>query len=343
MSYNREVYEKVLADFSNKRAKAGETLAARKVEIYEKLPEVLQIDKKLRHTSVKLSMAVFTKSEDEVKAAIERLKRENLDLQAQKAEALVSAGYPYDYLTLPFECPVCKDEGYIGRKMCRCFREALIKEAYFSSNMAALVEKQNFNHFSLSYFSEIPDEATGISPKKNMERILRFAKNYVASFDPSDADSLLFIGQTGLGKTFLSSCIAKEIMDKGYSVIYDTAQNVFDNFEKRKFGREDTCSVDPDKYLQCDLLILDDLGAEYNSPLISSFLYHIINSRSNIGKPMIASTNLLPPDIERVYSSKTLSRIMGEFITLYFIGSDIRQQMLETKMKERASRETMYQ
>ena len=334
MSYNREVFEQVLQRYADKRAKAADTLAARKKEIYRQIPEIAAIDRQLRQSSVRLSMTLFDEKVNDVAAAIEQLRRTNLDLQAEKAELLVSHGYPYDYLSLHYECPKCKDEGYIGAAMCTCFKEALTKQAYLSSNMGTLVDKQNFAKFSLDSYSDAVDAQTGISPRRNMERILRFAERYVADCSPDQADNLLFVGQTGLGKTFLSSCIAKEIMDKGYSVIYDTAQNIFDNFENRKFGREESCTIDPERYFQCDLLIIDDLGSEYVSPLSSSFLYNILNTRSILGKPIIASTNLLPPEIERQYSGKVLSRIMGEFITLYFIGEDIRQKMLAQKLKQ---------
>jgi DNA replication protein DnaC len=237
-----------------------------------------------------------------------------------RREALVKLGYPEDYTSPKYSCPDCSDSGFIGgEKMCHCFREALIKERVAASGMGRLIETQSFDNFSLDVYQN--DQQKGV-----MESIYNSLKKYAMSFSPQTSQSLFFVGDTGLGKTHLSSAIAKEVIDKGFSVVYETAPGMMLRLEKEHF--EHNSQSDSNKYLESDLLIIDDLGAEYSNRATISFLYNIINTRILNCLPMIISTNLDPKELEKRYERRMSSRLLGEFTVFAFKGCDMRMAKL---------------
>ena len=191
---------------------------------------------------------------------------------------------------------------------------------------------QSFETFSLDWYSSVPDSRVGASPRENMEYNRDVCVDYAYDFNPRSGN-LLLTGQPGLGKTFLSACIARVVSEKGYSVVYDTAGHVFERFEARKFSREedDRAAEDVERILQCDLLILDDLGTEMTTAFVQSALYEIVNTRLLSGKSTIINTNLGVTELNQRYLQQVSSRIEGEYQVLIFFGEDIRRKKREMR------------
>ena len=321
ISYNRENYRKIRAQFEEKPLLARAEAEARRGELWEKVPGVREIDLNLSDTGLKL-FAAAEKGKDGLDGRIAALKKENAELRNRRAGLLREAGYPEDYSDVRYECSRCGDTGFDGNEMCQCMKKALALAGYESSGIAGLMREQSFDNFSLGYYDG--------EDRKNAEFIFCNMKNYAENFLPAKADNVLLMGGTGLGKTHLSTAAAKVIIDHGYDVVYDTAQNIFSDFENERFRRrydedEDLTS----RYFDCDLLIIDDLGTELTSSFTVSSLYNIINTRENRRKPTMISTNLDRVELRRRYADRITSRIFGEFFTLCFTGRDIRSKKLE--------------
>ena len=251
---------------------------------------------------------------------LEKLKKDNEGLLSVRAGLLISKGYHADYDDVHYDCPICSDTGYTDDgKMCRCMKKALAEAGLECSGVKKLVENQNFDTFDLRYY-------TG-SARESMEGVLRICRAYADGFD-GKMHNLLFIGKTGLGKTHLSSAIAKEVIEKGYEVVYESAQNIFSDFEKEKFARYDVTPPDTLRYYNCDLLIIDDLGTEMQSQFTVACLYNLLNARLVNEKSMIISTNVGKKELLERYSERITSRLLGEFGICVFEGSDVRSQKL---------------
>lgn len=303
-----------------------DTQSVRQREIYSRLPQIRSIDLRMQNQMRELA-SIALRRDPEAKKALKALEEENLALQARRAELLVAAGYPETYTDDIYSCPDCQDKGYFTNgRMCACLKR--LYNAEVTNDLSGLLKTdEQFGKFRLDYYSNQPD-ANGNIPREIMEIILTKCKNYAAKFD-SNSPNLVFTGAPGLGKTFLSACIARTVSQKGYSVAYESASVALSAFEKEKFSR------DPDeaaaagakvrRYLDCDLLILDDLGTEMNTAFTQSALYTIINQRLIDGKQTIISTNLDENQLAAQYSPQITSRLLGEFRWLRFLGTDIRQ------------------
>lgn len=330
MAFDRSLLHKVKKEKELLRAENQRLLEQRTEEIHQTIPEIWNIDRKLRSTASAVVTAALARNEDP-EDAIRRLKTENLALQQRRRDLLEQAGYPADYLTLPYACPLCKDTGYVEDKLCSCVKTRYSQYMAEALSQVLPLQEENFETFSLEYYSPVPDGRLPMSPRENMRHNLAFCKDYAVSFHPASKKLLLF-GASGLGKTFLSSCIAKTVTERGYFVCYDTAINLLDNFERCKFrdgGKLVSAGID--RYFDCDLLIIDDLGTELTTSFTISVLYHLINSRILQKKPMILNTNLSPADLEKRYSPAIASRINGDFVLLRFFGDDIRLLKKNTK------------
>ena len=229
---------------------------------------------------------------------------------------LAEHGYPEDYLDMHYTCPVCCDRGYNGSRYCDCFKALCGKLAADELNKSSQLKLSDFDSFDLTYYS---GENYGI-----MKNILEFTKQYAMTFTP-DSKSILMFGQTGLGKTHLSLAIANVVLSKGYSVIYDSAINILRSIEKEHFSYEHSSEM-IDLVMETDLLILDDMGTEYETPFYNATVYNIINTRLNCGKPSIISTNLDFAGISRRYDKRVMSRIVSMYSCLEFKGNDVRLQ-----------------
>lgn len=312
--------------FSQKQADVLTRRAAHRAEIYEKYPQTKDIESQMEAVSAEFFTAMADgKMTDE---DFNRLKTESLALQKEREVLLTQHGYPADYLSLQYECPLCKDEGFVGTEMCICYKKALAEEFLRCSNMQKIYKNKNFRNFDLTFYAEGDD-------RKRMEATLEYCKTYVRKFDKVPRN-LLFLGTPGSGKTFLSCAIGTELIKTGHFVIYTPIQDLLDDFEKVRFGKGD---ADIESYKECDLLIIDDFGAEFKTAFSDSVLYNIVNDRLNEKKPIIISTNLDEHDISENYHERLYSRLMYEFAKICFAEVDIRREkerrLLEKRKNEK--------
>ena len=294
--------------------------AARRAQVLQAYPRLREIDQALRQSVAGAVAAAFRKGEDTT-AAIAALKEKNLALQREREWILASAEMDESVLDPPPFCPHCGGSGYVGSSMCECLRE-LCRQEQKKELSSLLGGKESFDGFRLDLYPTEPDPNLGVSPRQLMERTFRRCRRYAREFG-AGAPSLLFTGGSGLGKTFLSACIARAVADNGFSVVYDTAGKLFSDFEAVKFGgnQQDLTR----KYLQCDLLIIDDLGTEMTTQFTQSVLYRVLNDRLLENRPVIVSTNLSDQALRQRYSAPIASRLLGAFEVCLFLGQDIRQ------------------
>ncbi len=315
MSYNLKNYALLKQQYRQKRADAQDAAARRLANMHAQMPELAQVDTLLQQNASRLLTAVLTKSGN-----LDAIRAENQELQAARGELLLSRGYDVDYTEVHYECPVCQDTGAVGIQMCGCMKKALILMEYQSSGLGELMKTQSFDSFDLSFYA---DDAKALDLAKH---VFSEAKKYAQTFDPKTSDNLLFIGNTGLGKTHLCTSIAKEVIDRSYHVIYETAQDFFFAMEQAQFGQGE--KPDISRYFDCDLLILDDLGTELTNQFTVSCLYNLINTRLNRHLPMIVNTNLTQNELTARYADRIASRLFGHFRPFLFLGKDIRAQKL---------------
>ena len=280
---------------------------------YRRIPELEQIDLSLRSHMAELVRLTLSRP---------------ADLQMRRAELLTENGYAIDWLDEIFSCPVCHDTGYTGTEVCDCLRRRYNLE--MTKELSGLLKNgdESFDHFDLSFYPDVPDPDSGCIPREAMEAVFAGCKKFADRF-PDVSSNLLLRGDTGLGKTYLSACIARVVAEKGYSVCYDSASVALEAFEKQKFSRNleeaEDASVRVKRMLSCDLMILDDLGTEMVTPMSVSALYTLINTRLNENRRTIISTNCSDEDLSRRYTPQICSRIQGEFLELPFYGTDIRR------------------
>ena len=294
--------------------------AARRAQVLQAYPRLREIDQALRQSVAGAVAAAFRKGEDTT-AAIAALKEKNLALQREREWILASAELDESVLDPPPFCPHCGGSGYVGSSMCECLRE-LCRQEQKKELSSLLGGKESFDGFRLDLYPTEPDPNLGVSPRQLMERTFRRCRRYAREFG-AGAPSLLFTGGPGLGKTFLSACIARAVADNGFSVVYDTAGKLFSDFEAVKFGgnQQDLTR----KYLQCDLLIIDDLGTEMTTQFTQSVLYRVLNDRLLENRSTIVSTNLGDALLRQRYTPAIVSRLLGAFEACVFLGRDIRQ------------------
>lgn len=308
------------------RHKHEDTQSARQREIYARLPAVRSIDLRLQNQMRELA-TIALRRDPGMRDALKTLEAENLALQERRAELLIAAGYPANYTDDLFDCPDCQDRGYKpDGRMCACLKR--LYNAEVTRDLSGLLKgDEQFGKFRLDYYGTQPD-ANGNVPREIMEIILTMCKNYAMHFDRT-SPNLVFTGGPGLGKTFLSACIARTVSQKGFSVAYESASVALGAFEKEKFSRDAdevaAAGAKVRRYLDCDLLILDDLGTEMNTAFTQSALYTIINQRLIDGRQTIISTNLDETALSTQYSAQIVSRLLGEYHWLHFLGNDIRR------------------
>lgn len=316
---NKYILE-ILKEYEALQEQAQREQLSRKNEIYKRFPRIKQIDDNIQKIGFEIATSIF-KGVD-VQSFIDEQKRRITDLKMEKGELLSLNGFPIDYMDIKYKCRRCKDTGYIGSEKCSCFKQKLVDKYYQQSNLKDMLMVENFDSFDLSFYSMDIYSNENISPRKNMEGILYGCINYAKSFD-NEYNNLFFYGGSGLGKTFLSNCIAKDLLDKGKVVIYQTSSNLIEMLRQIRFDN-DTTRDELDDFIDCDLLIIDDLGAEPNNPYSQSDLFNIINSRLLAKKRMLISTNYSIAELAKNYPERITSRLLGQFTPYKFFGDDIR-------------------
>ena len=320
MAYSAQVTQRARQQLAQRKADRESLYNHNLHEAYIKVPRLREIDLQMRQTVILAAQTAFMKGEDG-RQAMEECEKTNLALQAER-QALVEANFAPGYLDENPVCPHCGGSGYVGSSMCSCLRELCRQEQ--KKELARLTTGQErFEAFRLDYYPAQVDPAYGASPRQVMERVLQVCRRYADTFDGTGAN-LLFVGNTGLGKTFLSACIANAVTDRGYSVAYESAPQLFEKLNRNQFSPDETSRWEVANINSCDLLIIDDLGTEFTNHFTIATLYSLLNDRLLAGKSMVLSTNLNSDEIARRYSPQIASRLQGNFKNLVFVGNDIR-------------------
>lgn len=305
-----------LQEKDRQRAEAEAKADARTRELHRALPALEELDKRLSNHGPMLVKIMMSKDTEALKA----LETENRALQEKRRALLTENGYRPDEDEPAYACRACRDSGYVGLRLCDCVRERLAVDLYTSTGLGKGLLGKTFDNFSLRFY-------TG-EDRTHMETVLSICRSYAERFD-ENARPLLFVGKTGLGKTHLSAAIAATVAQKGYDVLYETAQKLFDRYEASRFGRDGSGMTE--RYESCDLLLIDDLGTECASQYTSATFFNLLNTRLLNGQPIIINTNLNRAQLEKAYGERVLSRLLGDFRVLRFVGTDVRMQKVTVR------------
>ena len=325
MGYRQENQRLVREEYEQKARNAEAEAERRRAEVREAIPAVRELDAYLSGLGLRILRVAMDGGD--VPSAMRELHAENDRVRAKRDELMVRNGFPADYDEPRYECDLCRDTGYVNGKMCGCMRRRLLEVGMRASGLSELMKKQSFENFSTDYYRSDPDVFC------DMTENLKNARLFAEHFGEPDSDiprNLLLLGGTGLGKTHLSTAIARVVIERGYDVFYNSAVGMLSDFESLRFG---TGLIAGDagntaRYTECDLLILDDLGTEVVNQFSLSCLYHVINTRLNLGLPTVISTNLNSAELRKIYSDRIASRLFGEFYIMRFRGKDVRQQKI---------------
>ena len=320
MAYSTEVVSRARARLAQAREDRESENRQHLQEAYARVPRIREIDMELRRTMAGAARAVFSVGGD-AKETLDRIKQQNLSLQ-QEREALVQEYFEEGYLDESPICENCGGLGYVGSNMCECLRE-LCRQEQKKELTFLNVGRETFDQFRLEYYPDRVDPKLGVNIRSVMEKTYLTCRRYALNFQERSGN-LLFSGDTGLGKTFLSACIARTVADRGFSVVYESAGHLFAKLERAKFSGDEQARQETARYQQCDLLIVDDLGTEMPGQFVNAALYSLINDRLLSGKSMIISTNLTTDEITRRYTPQIASRLRGSFTRVAFLGEDIR-------------------
>ena len=320
MAYSAEVVKRARDRLAQAREDRESENRQHLQQAYVRVPRLREIDKQMKQTMSKAALAAFARGGD-VQALMEEAKQENLRLR-QEREDLVSAYFEEGFLDDSPLCDRCGGTGYVGAEMCECLTELCRQEQRKELSLLS-GGKETFSQFRLEYYPDRYDPQYGASPRAIMERNFKLCRTYAMTFAPG-AGNLLFVGGTGLGKTFLSACIARSVADRGCSVVYETAHSLVYKLEQAKFSPNEENRRQAERLNQCDLLILDDLGTEMPGQFVTAALYALLNDRLLAGRSMIVSTNLNVEEMTKRYSPQIASRFHGGFTRLTFVGEDIR-------------------
>ena len=326
MAYDGKLLARARDELENIRRRNSEEQTARQLRVYARVPELEKIDLSLRSHMARIVRLTISKSAD-MEEKIAAIREENLDLQMRRAELLTEYGFGVDYLDEIVSCPLCRDSGVYRGGVCSCLEKLYNME--LTKELGTLMRQGDecFERFNLKLYSDEYDEGSRAIPRERMSMVFDVCRNYAENFSTTSRN-LIFYGGTGLGKTYISACIARVVAAKGHSVCYETASAAMEYYERAKFSRDiatlDAAAQRVRHMESCDLMILDDLGTEVISSISPSGLYSLLNNRLIKGKKTIISTNYPLAELQRIYMPQIYSRIAGEFTALPFVGKDIR-------------------
>ncbi|OGO82807.1 MAG: hypothetical protein A2Y18_06020 [Clostridiales bacterium GWD2_32_19] len=323
----QNIYKQILTKYARKRQDAITDLENRKLEVHSALSRIKEIDAFLFNMGLRISRAIIENPASSAKLLLE-IQKETHTLESEKKQLLKEHGYHKDYLTIKHACKKCSDTGFIDNKPCTCFEQELVQAAYTSSNIKEILDQENFDNFDFSYYSDERYPNQKLNPQENIKRIYQISHDFSHDFDKQFIN-LLFYGTPGTGKTYLCNCIAKDLLDKGISVLYLPAFELFKLFEDDRFSKNKEDAEERTSYIDSvfnvDLLIIDDLGTEWHTTLSSAELFNCINTRFLNRKSTVISTNLTIENLQKAYSDRIFSRLLGNYKPLEFYGRDIRQ------------------
>lgn len=320
MALTNAQYDEIIRTYDENQVRRAYLIRTRKESLYRKVPRIAEIDREIAHFSVAQGKRMLAGDENAQRDLSVRIAA----LRTEKQQLMRSLSIPEDYLNPPYECPDCMDTGYIGSSPCHCFTQKAIGLVYTQADLAGILDEENFKTFSLDYYAKDEiDPQSGISAleyaRQAESRCFQFARTFGQSYE-----NILLQGETGTGKTFLTHCVAKELLDAGHSVIYLTAHRLFDLLAKNAFRKDIANLPAYQNIFSCDLLIIDDLGTESANSLTVSQFFVCLNERIRNKKAMMISTNLRLSDLATIYSERISSRIVNEFTLLKLYGEDIR-------------------
>ena len=323
MGYTNAQYEKALEILAERHENAQIAAENRRREFERQEPEYRKLKETLIH-AVQEALRTVGLSHEKAREVLAEQQRSNEEANEKLAALLRGRGLPPDWLEPHWTCPICEDTGVSGQRLCKCHLELLKQIAFEEANRRSPLRMSSFEEFDLRYYDDTYSAVYQCSPREKMEGNLNFCKAYAEDFD-TDSGNLLMVGETGLGKTHLSLAIARKVIERGFYVIYNSAQNIFNELNQERFGKTDSGGAFESQLLTCDLLIMDDLGAEFSTAFTNAALYNIVNTRLNQALPTIINTNLEPKELEERYTRRISSRLIGEYTQLRFIGGDVRQ------------------
>ncbi|MDO5156686.1 MAG: ATP-binding protein [Eubacteriales bacterium] len=322
MAFSDSQYDELMRTYYENQLNNQAIANQRKQEIYSAIPRIEEIDKEIALSSIDAVRAKLKTQVDQVDA----VKAQNKSLLAEKNTLLEQHGYPVDYLQPIYTCPICKDTGKTGNGYCSCFKQATISLLYKQSELDHILQTENFEHFDLQYYAKESDGTHPYTPYDNMCNIMNKCKQFIQDFKVNGGN-FLFYGETGLGKTFLSHCIAKALLDEHHTVLYQSSIHLFEDVCADVIMKKSQLAKSQQTYrylYDCELLIIDDLGTEFTNSFVSSELYDILNTRMRSGKSTIISTNLNLQELTDRYSDRITTRIFAEYKVFNFYGSNIR-------------------
>lgn len=323
---NPEVIKKINREYEIKRIKAYNDLIAKKKDIYSRIPRLQEIDDQINQYAMKTTRSILLAESNDKDLYVKDLENKIDELKKEKENILLKNNISSSDLEVKFECDICNDTGIVNNQKCNCFKQKLINYHYDSSNLFSL-KNHNFENFDFNLYSDEIDTSINISPRKNISNIKSIADSFISHFDDPTQKNLLFTGESGLGKTYMSSCIANELLKKGKTVLYQTAPILMDKLIEYKFSKTDNSQKLYNDVFDVDLLIIDDLGVENLNSIQFTELFTIINTRllnTNKSTKTIISTNLSIEEMFKIYEERIMSRIIGNYSICKFIGDDIR-------------------
>jgi len=323
MSLTDSQYNEIMREYDSRRSYDMRVASDRLREVEDRIPRIRDIRREVCELTGKVMRDTLLNGSDSSDALSEMSSRLH-ELSLEKERLIKEAGFPDGYLDPPYICPDCKDTGYVDGKKCHCLRQKEFDIAYSQSHLKSYLADQSFDDFSLSYYDD-KNASTGKTPRQYASLALKGCKTFAENFHGKGSGNLLLHGPTGTGKTMLANCVARQVLRRGFSVIYFTAYSFFELMSDRTFGRESgEDDRDYDNLMHADLVILDDLGSEATNRMTVTHLFNFLNERIISASPVLITTNLTMDELMKRYSDRIFSRIIGSYSVYTLLGSDIR-------------------